>query len=127
MNKWEGIGRLVRDVNLESTTSGKTYFKNAIAIDRKGEGTDFIPVIAWEKTAEFIGKYFKKGSRIGIVGRIQSSSYKDKEGKNHTSIDAVIEEVTFCESKTTEDVLLSNKSDNFLSVPDGLIDELPFS
>ena len=126
MNKWEGIGRLVRDVNLESTTSGKTYLKNAIAIDRKGEGTDFIPVIAWEKTAEFIGKYFKKGSRIGIVGRIQSSTYT-KDGKNRTSIDVVIEEADFCESKTTEDVLLSNKSDNFLSVPDGLIDELPFS
>lgn len=126
MNKWEGIGRLVRDVNLESTTSGKTYLKNAIAIDRKGEGTDFIPVIAWEKTAEFIGKYFKKGSRIGIVGRIQSSTYT-KDGKNRTSIDVVIEEADFCESKTTEDVLLSNNSDNFLSVPDGLIDELPFS
>ena len=126
MNKWEGIGRLVRDVNLESTTSGKTYLKNAIAIDRKGEGADFIPVIAWEKTAEFIGKYFKKGSRIGIVGRIQSSTYT-KDGKNRTSIDVVIEEADFCESKTTEDVLLSNKSDNFLSVPDGLIDELPFS
>lgn len=124
MNKWEGIGRIVRDVNLESTASGKTYFKNAIAVDRKGEGTDFIPVIAWEKTAEFIGKYFKKGSRIGIVGRIQSSTYT-KDGKNHTSIDVVIEEATFCESKTTEDV--SNKSDNFLSVPDGLVDELPFS
>lgn len=126
MNKWEGIGRIVRDVNLESTTSGKTYLKNAIAIDRKGEGTDFIPVIAWEKTAEFIGKYFKKGSRIGIVGRIQSSTYT-KDGKNRTSIDVVIEEADFCESKTTEDVLLSNNSDNFLSVPDGLIDELPFS
>ena len=122
MNHWCGIGRIVRDVKLESTTSGKSYLKNAIAIDRKGEGTDFIPIIAWEKTAEFIDKYFRKGSRIGISGRIQTSTYT-KDGKSRTSVDVVVEEVTFCESKTTEDVLLSNKSD-FLTV--NSTDELPF-
>lgn len=122
MNHYDGIGRLVRDVKLESTTSGKSYLKNAIAIDRKGEGTDFIPIIAWEKTAEFIDKYFHKGSRIGISGRIQTSAYT-KDGKSRTSVDVVVEEVTFCESKTTEDVLLSNKSD-FLTV--NSTDELPF-
>ena len=125
MNKWEGIGRIVRDVNLESTTSGKTYLKNAVAIDRKGEGTDFIPIIAWEKTAEFIDKYFHKGSRIGVSGRIQTSTYT-KDGKSRTSVDVVVEEVTFCESKTTEDVLLSNKSDNFLHVDESDIGNLPF-
>ena len=122
MNHWCGIGRIVRDVKLESTTSGKSYLKNAIAIDRKGEGTDFIPIIAWEKTAEFIDKYFRKGSRIGISGRIQTSTYT-KDGKSRTSVDVVVEEVTFCESKTTEDVLLPNKSD-FLTV--NSTDELPF-
>ena len=122
MNHYDGIGRLVRDVKLESTTSGKSYLKNAIAIDRKGEGTDFIPIIAWEKTAEFIDKYFRKGSRIGISGRIQTSTYT-KDGKSRTSVDVVVEEVTFCESKTTEDTLLSNKSD-FLTV--NSTDELPF-
>lgn len=125
MNHYDGIGRLVRDVKLESTTSGKSYLKNAIAIDRKGEGTDFIPIIAWEKTAEFIDKYFRKGSRIGISGRIQTSTYT-KDGKSRTSVDVVVEEVTFCESKTTEDVLLSNKSDNFLHVDESDIGNLPF-
>lgn len=125
MNHYDGIGRLVRDVKLESTQSGKSYLKNAIAIDRKGEGTDFIPIIAWEKTAEFIDKYFRKGSRIGISGRIQTSTYT-KDGKSRTSVDVVVEEVTFCESKTTEDVLLSNKSDNFLHVDESDIGNLPF-
>lgn len=125
MNHYDGIGRLVRDVKLESTTSGKSYLKNAIAIDRKGEGTDFIPIIAWEKTAEFIDKYFRKGSRIGISGRIQTSTYT-KDGKSRTSVDVVVEEVTFCESKTTEDTLLSNKSDNFLHVDESDIGNLPF-
>lgn len=126
MNHWDGIGRLVRDVKLESTQGGKSYLKNAIAIDRKGDGADFIPIIAWEKTAEFIEKYFRKGNKIGISGRIQTSTYKDKDGKSRTSVDVVVEEVTFCESKTTEDVLLSNKSDNeFLTVTSS--DELPFS
>lgn len=123
MNHYDGIGRLVRDVKLESTQSGKSYLKNAIAIDRKGEGTDFIPIIAWEKTAEFIDKYFRKGSRIGISGRIQTSTYT-KDGKSRTSVDVVVEEVTFCESKTTEDV--SNKSDNFLHVDESDIGNLPF-
>lgn len=125
MNSWCGIGRLVRDNKLEYTTSGKAYLKNALAIDRRGEGTDFINIIAWEKTAEFIDKYFHKGNKIGIVGRLQSSSYK-KDNKTFYSLDVVVEGVTFCESKTTEDTLLpSNKSDNnFLQVDESI--ELPF-
>jgi single-strand DNA-binding protein len=110
---------------LEYTTSGKAYLKNALAIDRRGEGTDFVNIIAWEKTAEFIDKYFHKGNKIGIVGRLQSSSYK-KDNKTFYSLDVVVEGVTFCESKTTEDTLLpSNKSDNnFLQVDESI--ELPF-
>lgn len=123
MNRVDLIGRLTRDNKLEYTTSGKAFLKNAIAVDRRGEGTDFINLIAWEKTAEFMDKHFKKGSRLGISGRLQSSSYTDKEGKNRTSIDVVVEAVDFCESKNE-----TNNSDNeFLSVPDGLVDELPFS
>lgn len=125
MNTCSLIGRLVRDNKLEYTTSGKAYLKNALAIDRRGEGTDFVNIIAWEKTAEFIDKYFHKGNKIGIVGRLQSSSYK-KDNKTFYSLDVVVEGVTFCESKTTEDTLLpSNKSDNnFLQVDESI--ELPF-
>ena len=125
MNTCSLIGRLVRDNKLEYTTSGKAYLKNALAIDRRGEGTDFVNIIAWEKTAEFIDKYFHKGNKIGIVGRLQSSSYK-KDNKTFYSLDVVVEGVTFCESKTTEDTLLpSNKSDNnFLQVDENI--ELPF-
>ena len=125
MNTCSLIGRLVRDNKLEYTTSGKAYLKNALAIDRRGEGTDFVNIIAWEKTAEFIDKYFHKGNKIGIVGRLQSSSYK-KDNKTYYSLDVVVEGVTFCESKTTEDTLLpSNKSDNnFLQVDENI--ELPF-
>lgn len=123
MNRVDLIGRLTRDNKLEYTTSGKAFLKNAIAVDRRGEGTDFINLIAWEKTAEFMDKHFKKGSRLGISGRLQSSSYTDREGKNRTSIDVVVEAVDFCESKNE-----TNNSDNeFLSVPDGLVDDLPFS
>ena len=126
MNNFNGIGRLVRDNKLEYTTSGTAMLKNSIAIDRSGEGTDFIPIIAWGKTAEFIDKYFHKGNRIGIAGKLESSSYKDKEGKNHFSLDVNVREVSFCESKATEDTLLpSNKSDNnFLQVDESI--ELPF-
>lgn len=124
MNVVNGIGRLVRDNKLEYTTSGTAILKNSIAIDRPGEGTDFIPIIAWGKTAEFISKYFQKGNRIGFSGRLESSSYKDKEGKNHFSLDVNVREVSFCESKTTEDVLLSNNSNSMLQVDENI--ELPF-
>lgn len=123
MNTCSLIGRLVRDNKLEYTTSGKAYLKNALAIDRRGEGTDFVNIIAWEKTAEFIDKYFHKGNKIGIVGRLQSSSYK-KDNKTFYSLDVVVEGVTFCESKTTEDVLLSNNSNSMLQVDENI--ELPF-
>lgn len=128
MNTCSLIGRLVRDNKLEYTTSGKAYLKNALAIDRRGEGTDFVNIIAWEKTAEFIDKYFHKGNKIGIVGRLQSSSYK-KDNKTFYSLDVVVEGVTFCESKATEDTLLpSNKSDNnFLQVDESDMESLPFS
>lgn len=124
MNVVNGIGRLVRDNKLEYKTSGTAMLKNSIAIDRSGEGTDFIPIIAWGKTAEFISKYFQKGNRIGFSGRLESSSYKDKEGKNHFSLDVNVREVSFCESKTTEDVLLSNNSNSMLQVDENI--ELPF-
>lgn len=111
MNRVEIIGRLTKDVRSESTQSGKTYLRNSIAVDRRGDGTDFFNIIAWEKSAEFIEKYFSKGSKLGISGRLQSDSYTDKSGKKVYSVSIVVEEVDFCESKETKDNLLDTKGD----------------
>lgn len=116
------IGRIVRDIKTESSTSGTTYLRNAIAVDRKGkkDETDFFEVTAFGKTAEFIEKYFSKGRKIAISGHLQSNNYKDKEGKSHTSVAIIADEVDFCDSKAEQ----TTKSEGFLDV--NVTEELPF-
>ena len=121
MNRVSVIGRIVREIKTESSTSGTTYLRNAIAVDRKGkkDEADFFDITAFGKTAEFIEKYFSKGRKIAISGHLQSNNYKDKEGKSHTSVAIIVDEVDFCDSKET------NKTDNdFLNV--SIPEELPF-
>ena len=60
---------------------------------------DFISVVAWRQTAEFVSKYFTKGSRIAVVGQIQTRSWDDNEGKKHYATEVIADEVEFCESK----------------------------
>lgn len=122
MNRVEIIGRIVRDIKTESSTSGTTYLRNSIAVDRKGkkDEADFFEVTAFGKTAEFIEKYFSKGRKIAISGHLQSNNYKDKEGKSHTSVSIICDEVDFCDSKAepkTDSDLTNIKVD----------EELPFA
>lgn len=91
------MGRLARDPELRQTTTGKNVAAFTIACDhnKKDGGADWIPVTAWERTAEFICKYFQKGSLIAIDGRLQSRSYQDKNGNNRTAIEVVASNVHF--------------------------------
>lgn len=122
MNRVDIIGRIVREIKTESSTSGTTYLRNSIAVDRKGKNdeTDFFEVTAFGKTAEFIEKYFSKGRKIAISGHLQSSNYKDKEGKSHTSVAIIADEVDFCDSKAEP------KTDNDLTNVK-VDEELPFA
>lgn len=101
MNKFVGIGRLVADVELRSTNSGKSVCAFTVAINRRGKdaGTDWVDCVAWEKTAEFIAKHFSKGQQIAITGRLQTRSYEDKNGGKRKAVEVVVEEVDFCGSK----------------------------
>lgn len=136
MNRVEIIGRLTRDAELKSSTSGTSYYRNGIAVDRKGKdaGTDFFNLLAFNKTAEFLDKYFRKGSKIAISGHLQSSEYTKQDGTKVTTVEIVVEECDFCESKgesksesnPTQNAPQSTKND-FLNVPDGLVEELPFA
>jgi single-strand DNA-binding protein len=121
MNRVEIIGRIVRDIKTESSTNGTTYLRNAVAVDRRGKEkeTDFFEITAFGKTAEFIESYFAKGRKIAISGHLQSNSYKDKEGKSHTSVAIICDEVDFCDSKAE-----TTKSEGFLDV--NVTEELPF-
>jgi len=110
LNKGIIIGRLVRDVELRRTQTDKSVCSITVAVDRdfKSEGqptADFIDVICFGKTAEFVSKWFSKGSMIVIDGRIQTRNWEDKNGNKRISVEVVAERVNFGGSKkeTTEE------------------------
>ena len=104
MNNVSIIGRLVADPELKTTPSGVSVTSFGIAVQRPrtakdGERiADFIDIVAWRGTAEFICKYFKKGQQIAITGAIQSRLWKDKNGNNRKAVEVVAEKVSFCGS-----------------------------
>lgn len=105
MNKVILIGRLVKDPEVKTTQSQIAVCSFTIAVDRRiksanGERlADFIACVAWRQQAEFLGKYFQKGSRLGIIGNLQSRSYDDTNGKKVYVTEVIVEEIEFVESK----------------------------
>ena len=101
------MGRFSRDPELRQTTTGKSVASFTIACSRGRKDAngkdlvDWIPVVAWEHTAEFVCKYFEKGSLIAIDGRLQSRTYKDRDGNNRTAIEIVANNANFAGSKST--------------------------
>ena len=129
MNKFIGMGRLTDDPKVSQTQGGKKIARATLAIDRLKEGTDFISLIAWEKRAEFMENYTHKGTKLLVEGRIQTGSY-DKDGHKVYTTDVVIENVDFCEKKKADEAEgqpKENPSDEFMKIPDGLDEELPFN
>jgi single-strand DNA-binding protein len=119
MNKAILIGRLCGDVDLRHTNSGTAVASYRLAVDRgmKQEGqpeADFLNCVAFGKNGEFAGKYLRKGVKIAIVGRIQTRSYDDKDGKKVYVTEIVVENHEFCEKKTAEN---SAQSEPAVSVP----------
>jgi single-strand DNA-binding protein len=104
MNKWIGIGNLTKEPEVKNTASGVTVCKFTLAVTRRfkdanGERqTDFINCIAWRQTATFISSYFHKGSKIAVVGSIQTRSYEDNSGKKQYVTEIVVDEAEFAES-----------------------------
>lgn len=104
MNKSILIGRITKDLELRYTTSNMAVLNFTLAVDRrfKQEGqpsADFINCIAFSKQAETISNYCFKGLKIGIVGRIQTRSWGDKEGKRNYTTEVIVEEMHFVEPK----------------------------
>ena len=102
LNKVILAGRLTADPELKTTPSGLSVTSFTVAVDRrfgKEKQTDFISCVAWRQTAEFITKYFVKGSAICIVGSIQTRKYADKKGDNRIAVEVLADEATFVESK----------------------------
>lgn len=94
------MGRLVRDPEMRTTQAGKHVTTFTIAVDRPGQKkeTDFIPCVAWDKTADFVSNYFSKGKQILINGRIQVRKY-DKDGENRYATEIIVNNVEFVGAK----------------------------
>ena len=98
MNKVFLIGRLTRDPELRYS-SDLAVARTAIAVDKWKDGADFFNVVAFSKTAEHMEKYWKKGMKAAIVGRLENNTFKAKDGTQKTETRIVIEDIEFCESK----------------------------
>lgn len=122
------MGRLVADPELRSTESGVSVTSFTVAVDRRfvkqGEErqADFIDVVAWRNTAEFICKYFGKGSMIAIQGSIQTRNYEDKNGNKRKAVEIVVDNASFCGSKSEN----ANAASEPATVPYALADDSDF-
>ena len=100
MNNINLIGRIARDPELKTTQNGISVCSFSVAVDRPGSKdntVDFIPVVAWRGTAEFICRYFYKGQRIGLTGMLTARKYTDKSGTERTAFEVVANHTYFCE------------------------------
>lgn len=106
-------GRLTADPELKTTPNGVTVTSFTVAINRRtGEGkeniADYINCIAWRQTAEFITRYFKKGSSICVVGAIQTRSWTDKDGNKRYATEVIVDRAYFVDSKSENNVQTEN-------------------
>lgn len=134
MNKAILLGRLTRDPELRQTQSGVAVASFAIAVNRRFQKdvTDFINCTAWRQTAEFVSKYFQKGSAIAVVGSIQNRKYTDKDGNERTATEVVVDEAYFAGSKGNSEAsgaseTMPDFNTAFADVaPDDADEDLPF-
>ena len=138
------VGRLTRDPELRKTQSGTSVCSFTMAVGRRvstqGQpDADFINCVAFGRTAEFAEKYLKQGTKIAITGRIQTGSYTNKDGNKVYTTDVVVEEQEFAESKAASGQASGGGyqpagrpapgnagAEGFMSIPEGIEDDLPF-
>ena len=136
MNKAILCGRLTANPEITYTQQDQMMIaRYTLAIDRigKNKGTDFIRCVAFDKRAQFAEKYLTKGMKIIVSGRIQTGSYKHKDGYTVYTTDILIDEQEFCESKakaesnTQPEPVPSPAGDGFMEIPEGIDEELPWN
>lgn len=120
MNKVQLVGRITKDPEIKLTSNQTSYCNFTVAVDRRFKDkdgqrqSDFINCVAWKQTADFINKYFHKGSRIGLCGSIQTRSY-EKDGQKVFITEVLVDEVEFVES--------ANKTESPAPAPKQNVDE----
>ena len=146
MNKVILIGRLTRDPEVRHSQGAESMAvaRYTLAVDRKikrdnEQSADFISCVVFGRAAEFAEKYLQKGTKLAIVGRIQTGSYTNRDGQRVYTTDIVVEEQEFAESKNSQsggnggnyqtggNGSNYQNSDGFMNIPDGIDEELPFN
>lgn len=140
MNKVILTGRFTRDPEVRYTNDGTSIARFSIAVNRRfvKEGSDqkadFLNCVAFGRSAEFVEKYFTKGMKADLSGRIQTGSYTNKDGVKVYTTDIVVEEIEFGESKGSSQAPTVSPApnpeadpDGFMSIPDGIDEEMPFN
>ena len=137
MNKAILMGRLTRDpeVRYSQSDSSMAIARFSLAVDRRykkqGDETtaDFFNCTAFGKQGEFVEKYLKQGTKIVVTGRIQNDNYTNKEGQKVYSVQIMVEEIEFAESKAAGQSQQNDSmpGDGFMNIPDGVESELPFN
>lgn len=129
INKVILIGRLTKDPETRVLTSGSTVSTFNLAVERTfksrdGEKeVDFIPIVAWGKTAELCGKYLEKGQQVGITGRCQTRTYQANDGTNRYVMEVVAEEITFVGSKKEQKQSIDDIAEQYDFIED---EDMPF-
>ncbi len=149
MNKVILMGRLTRDpeVRYSQGESSTAIARYSLAVDRRfarneENNTDFINIVAFGRAGEFAEKYLRKGTKVLVTGRIQTGSYTNKDGQKVYTTDVVAEDQEFAESKNasgngsyaggdnggfTRNEVPAAADGDFMSIPDGIVEELPFT
>ena len=123
-------GRLTYEPELKKTPSGVSVIRFTVAVDRSYQPSgqerqaDFIDCVAWRQTAEFISRYFHKGSMIAVEGTIQTSNFTDKNGKQRKQVEILANNVSFCGSKTEQGNSVTQQSNPNLNVNNDDFEEI---
>ena len=121
LNKVILMGRMTRDPELRHTQAGVPVTSFSLAVDRgfqtNGQSVDFINIVAWRGTAEFVTKWFSKGQLVAISGRIQARTYVDNDGNNRSAVEVVADEVFFAERKREGAVPPSDQAGSIEDIP----------
>ena len=101
MNSVNFTGNVCNDIELKNTPSGKAVVSLNLAVKRpySKDTTDFIPLVCWDKSAEYLSRYARKGSKIAVSGKLTTRKYQDKDGHNRTAFEVVCDSVEILDSK----------------------------
>lgn len=128
MNQFIFMGRATREPEIKYTNDEKAVAKFAVAVDRKfrKDVTDFFDCTAFGKTAEFIERYVKTGTKIIVTGSVQNNNYVNRDGKKIRAITFLVEHVEFAESKKAQEEKREAPKEEWANIPEGADEELPF-